>query len=154
MNDITTFNILKEVEGFESKPYPDPLTNAEPYTFGYGFTYLTREEADAVLKIRMYSILNQLKDKYEWFENISELRQMVVINMVYQIGFNGFSNFKNTIKYIANKDFDNASIEMLDSNWQRQMHDLDMINGVDGENRAEWLAWIMKHNVYRKRESK
>ena len=36
------------------------------------------------------------------------------------MGVSGFSKFKKTIKYLADKNYDKASKEMLDSRWARQ----------------------------------
>ena len=40
--------------------------------------------------------------------------------MCYQLGVTGFSKFKKTIAYLQNKEWRNASIEMLDSRWAKQ----------------------------------
>ena len=46
--------------------------------------------------------------------------QDVVMEMCYQLGVTGFSKFVKTITYLKDKDFKNASIEMLDSKWAKQ----------------------------------
>jgi len=107
-------------EGFESKPYADPLTNAEPFTFGYGFTYITKDEASIVLMMRLNSIEEALEDKYNWFKHLTDIRKTIIISMVYQLGFNGFGKFKKMIKYIENDNFEMASIEGRDSLWYKQ----------------------------------
>ena len=49
--------LLKHFEGFRDQAYPDPATNSDPWTIGYGFTkdvkpgdYMTQEEAEARLR--------------------------------------------------------------------------------------------------------
>ena len=42
------------------------------------------------------------------------------MNMAYQLGPTSFSKFKRTIKLFKNKDYEGASIEMLDSKWARE----------------------------------
>jgi lysozyme len=150
-DNLTTLKMIEELEGFERRPYPDPLSGGEPYTFGYGFTYITKEEAEEVLKIRIRDITNGLWSKYRWFRNLSDVRQTVIVNMVYQIGFAGFDKFKKTIEYIKNKEYEEAGIEMLDSSWARQMHELDIKDGVDIENRAEYLSRLFIEDQYDKR---
>ena len=44
----------------------------------------------------------------------------VVVEMCYQLGVYGFSRFKKTIAYIQNKQWEEASVEMLDSRWAEQ----------------------------------
>ena len=40
--------------------------------------------------------------------------------MCYQLGVTGVSKFKKTIAYLQNKQWEEASVEMLDSLWARQ----------------------------------
>lgn len=117
---MTSMKLIMKEEGFESKAYPDPLTGAEPFTFGYGFTYLTEEEAEAVLRIRVANITDELFDRYKWFRYLTEVRKSVIVSMVYQLGFNGFRKFKRMIKYIQEANFEMASIEGRDSLWYKQ----------------------------------
>ena len=40
--------------------------------------------------------------------------------MCYQLGVNGFSKFKKTIYLLETEQYEEASIEMLDSLWAKQ----------------------------------
>ena len=44
----------------------------------------------------------------------------VVTEMVFQLGYNGTSKFKKTLKHINNGEYTLASKEMLNSNWANQ----------------------------------
>ena len=57
----------------------------------------------------------------------------IVTEMIYQMGYNGVSKFKNTLKLIKDGRYQDASIEMLDSKWAQQT-----------EGRAIDLSKIMK----------
>jgi len=57
----------------------------------------------------------------------------IVTEMIYQMGYNGVSKFTNTLKLIKDGRYQDASIEMLDSNWAKQT-----------EGRAIDLSNIMK----------
>lgn len=57
----------------------------------------------------------------------------IVTEMIYQMGYNGVSKFTNTLKLIKDGRYQDASIEMLDSNWAKQT-----------EGRAVDLSNIMK----------
>lgn len=170
--NFTTVQMIMNLEGFEKKPYIDPLVKLNhielgiskdematiekhfsklKVTIGAGFTYLNEESTKAVLGVLVKDIFNGLNSKYVWFKKISLLRQAVVINMVYQMGFEGFDNFKNTRAYIQAGEFEKAAIEMLDSKWARQLHSLDMIDGDDEEDRAEYLADLFRTDQYRER---
>ena len=51
---------------------------------------------------------------------INNTAKEVIINMVYQIGENGVSKFKNMFKALDNEDYGEASFQMLDSLWAKQ----------------------------------
>lgn len=114
---MTTFDFIKEEEGFREKPYLDTL--GVP-TFGIGFTYITEEEADWILAKRLAEIETELRVKYRWYDNLNATRQDVMISMVYQLGFGGIAKFKKFIAAMERKDYDTAAVEMLDSLWARQ----------------------------------
>lgn len=114
---MTTFEFIKEEEGFREKPYLDTL--GVP-TFGIGFTYITEEEADWILAKRLSEIETELRAKYRWYDNLNATRQDVLISMVYQLGFGGIAKFKKFIAAMERKDYDTAAVEMLDSLWARQ----------------------------------
>jgi lysozyme len=40
--------------------------------------------------------------------------------MAYQLGVNGLLGFKKTLRYMSQKDWEKASVEMLDSRWAKQ----------------------------------
>ncbi len=114
---MTTFNLIAKEEGFEGELYFDSLGIS---TFGYGFTYITKDEADEILQGRIYKLTKELTDKYDWFNKLSDLRMSVIISMNFQLGVNGFSKFKKCIKAIKDEEWDKACDEMKDSRAYRQ----------------------------------
>ena len=111
---------IKKHEGFSSVPYK---CTADKLTIGYGqrikYLRVTKEQAEEWLKEELSNLRYILADKYEWFLPAPQEVQDIVTNMAYQLGPSAFGKFKMTIKHIANKDYDMASIEMLDSKWAR-----------------------------------
>ena len=61
-----------------------------------------------------------ISNKFEWFETSHYIVRDVVINMCYQLGLTGFSKFKQTIYYLETEQYEEASLEMLDSLWAKQ----------------------------------
>lgn len=57
---------------------------------------------------------------FDWYYTLSGVRQAVIVEMVFQLGFYGVSKFKNMILAIIDKDFNKAADEMKDSKWYRQ----------------------------------
>ena len=114
-------NDIKKHEGFRNQVYKDTLGID---TIGYGFAIkdlvMDQDIAEKILKRKVENLIKRIKQKFSWYSNIPEEAQDVVANMCYQLGVGGFSKFKKTIKYISEKKWDDASIEMLDSLWARQ----------------------------------
>ena len=78
-------------------------------------------------------------DKYENIRAAmavcNEPRQAILISMAYQMGAEGLSGFKNTLKAIASQNWHAAQSGMLASKWQRdtpnraQRHAIQMLSG-------------------------
>ena len=111
---------IKRHEGFSSCVYK---CTAGYDTIGYGtrvkYLKVTKEQAEEWLKEELENLKYILADKYEWFLPAPQEVRDIVINMSYQLGVSGFSKFKKTIQLLKNKDYEGASIEMLDSKWAR-----------------------------------
>ena len=126
---------IKKHEGFSSVVYK---CTAGYDTVGYGtrvkYLKVTKEQAEEWLKEELENLKYILADKYEWFLPAPQKVRNVVINMSYQLGVSGFSKFKKTIQLLKDKDYEGASIEMLDSKWAR----------TDTPNRAEELSKILR----------
>lgn len=80
---------------------------------------------------------NKLSLELPFYDSLDDVRQEVLINMCFQLGFTGFSKFKKTLKYINDFDFEKASKEMLNSLWAKQT-----------PNRANELAQILRKGEY------
>ena len=112
---------LKKHEGFKSTVYEC----SEGYdTIGYGFAvkdlYLSKEVCDIILIEKIAELKFKATKKFEWFEHSPETVQDIVLNMCYQLGLSGFSKFKKTIYYLETEQYEEASMEMLDSLWAKQ----------------------------------
>ena len=117
-------NILKSIkkhEGFRSKVYKC----TEGYdTIGYGFAIkdlvLDENVAELILMKKIQKLLERILVVFPWFEESSNEIKFVVTNMCYQLGITGFSKFKKTIYYLETEQYEEASIEMLNSLWAKQ----------------------------------
>jgi len=112
---------IKEHEGFRSRVYQ--CTEGHD-TIGFGFKVadleLDLDLAEEILVRKLEHLIRRVKNRFSWVNEAPYEIQDVVYNMCYQMGISGFSKFKKTIKYLADKDYENASREMLDSLWSRQ----------------------------------
>jgi len=94
------------------------------WTVGFGRNIqergLSPEEAEFLLD---NDIIDAIKEchSFDWFNNLDDVRQTVVVDMVYNMGLPRFSGFKKTIKLISDHRFEEAASEMMDSKWARQV---------------------------------
>lgn len=133
MNDL--ISRIAHHEGFRPKPYPDPLTGAEPWTFGHGLTYITEEESLMILHLRTPRIHDEISKKKPFFAHLPLEVQFVIIEMAFQMGVTGTLNFTQTWRHLEAKNYPQAAEEMLDSVWaKKQTHA-----------RAQTLATIMRN---------
>lgn len=134
--------IIKVEESFRSHPYY--CTSGLP-TIGYGEVVgkkneplpnitRTKQEAELFVVNKVREIEYQLMSRFpvEW-NLCSAQRQAVLISMTYQLGFQGVSQFTKMWAAIKNRNFELASIEMLNSKWNKQT-----------PNRAKRHAEVMK----------
>ena len=117
----TLIEDIKMEEGYRSSVYLDTL---EKPTIGYGFLIdsleLQEDICQLILMRKLEKLIKTIKFNFKWFDDMPEKIQDVVINICYQLGVSGFSKFKKTIQFMKNKQWDKASVEMLDSKWARE----------------------------------
>ena len=114
-------NKIKEHEGYRASVYQ--CTEGFD-TIGYGFAIKDLKLSEDVCNIILTDKLNKLQldisNKFEWFDDSPVLVKDVVTNMCYQLGLTGFSKFKKTIYYLETEQYEEASLECLDSLWAKQ----------------------------------
>lgn len=131
---------LKRHEGFREKPYK---CTGDKLTIGYGWNLddvgISEALAEFVLQQQVSYIQLDCLREFEWYRDkeLKPARRDVVTNMCFNLGLAGFKKFKKAIKAIEEKNYEEASKEMLDSRWARQVG-----------NRAEELAEQMKTGEY------
>ncbi|MGP9834226.1 glycoside hydrolase family protein [Marinobacter sp. NSM] len=124
---------LERHEGLRLKPYRDTVGKL---TIGHGRNLedvgISREEADFMLDNDIDQVEQYLNTVDEYNE-LDEVRQTVLANMAFNLGFYGLMAFRKTWAAISRKDYPEAARQMLDSRWARQVG-----------NRAQELAEIMR----------
>ena len=118
---ILTKQLIKD-EGIELFPY---MCSEKKLTIGVGRNLESNgiSEAEAMLLIEndIDRCVIQLKSKLPYYFILPENVKIVLLNMCFNMGVNGLLKFKKTLKYIENKEYKEASIEMLDSKWAKQV---------------------------------
>ena len=90
---------IKESEGFRSKVYQ--CTEGFD-TIGYGFAIKDLELSEDISTIILTGWVEKkhkfLKTKMGWYNDMPTEIQGVILEMVYQIGYTGFTKFRKAIK--------------------------------------------------------
>jgi lysozyme len=123
---------IKKHEGFSKHPYRD---TEGVLTIGYGRNLekgISQEAADFLFAEDMTHVLVDCF-RFSWYADLDTVRQAVIENMVFNLGFGRFSQFKKMIAAIIAEDWNKASKEMMNSKWAKQV-------GY----RAEELAFMMR----------
>jgi lysozyme len=108
-------------EGTELKPY---RCTAAKLSIGHGRNLedmgITEEEA-------LYLLQNDIKrcrmeaSKFPWFKTLDDVRQDVIVNMIFNLGIKRFTGFTKTIDALQKNNFELAAKEMLKSQWSKQV---------------------------------
>ena len=118
---MNLLNQIKQHEGFKPRVYKC----TEGYdTIGYGFAIkdlvIDEDIADLILMRKLDTLQQRIASVFGWFFNSPQEIKDVVTNMCYQLGVSGFSKFKKTIYYLETEQYEEASVEMLNSLWAKQ----------------------------------
>ena len=109
-------------EGIRLKTY---RCTAGKLTIGVGRNLddvgITRDEALHLLDNDIARVRGEVRKTFPWFDGLTETRQGVVINMVFNLGLRRFSQFFQTIKAISEGDYRKAAAQMRASLWARQV---------------------------------
>ena len=142
MNMDRLLESVKKHEGYRNKVYLDTLGKR---TVGVGHLCVEEfweddKEYDEkfLMTILEHDLQTAIKGAKELMEehdcaDIDEQAEEILIEMVFQLGKNGVSKFRNMWKALAEKNYIGASYEMLDSRWSKQT-----------PNRAKAMAKTMK----------
>ena len=118
---MSLIDSIKQHEGYVGIVYKDSLGID---TIGYGFAIkdleLDRDICDIILERKLKELETRVNLKFKWFMYMPQEIKDVVMEMCYQLGVGGVSKFKKTIAYLQNKQWEEASVEMLDSLWAKQ----------------------------------
>lgn len=106
---------IKVSEGFRERPYQ---CSEGVWTFGHGLTYITEEESEIIVRMRLYELEERLKHR---LAGLSPQRKIVLIDMAFNLGVAGLMKFKKMLAAVDRQDWETAANEMLDSKWAKQV---------------------------------
>lgn len=130
-------------EGIRYKAYLDTVG---VWTIGVGHTGPDVYPGLVIDKAQAMELLDQdIEEAVEdaeivcegFWESLSGPRKGVIVNMAFNLGRKGLAGFKNTLRYIANGQYELAASNMLKSKWASQVG-----------KRAQRLSYRMANNKY------
>lgn len=135
--DIDILKRMLELdEGNKDQLYTDSVGKL---TIGIGHNIedkgLRQDEISLIFSNDISESIDEVSD-HEWFNDLDEIRQSVIVNMVFNMGMPTVLEFTNMITALKIHDYEVAAEEMLDSKWARQV----------GE-RAKRLAYMMESGI-------
>lgn len=146
MNNIEQLRLeLEYDEGCEYKIYLDHLGLP---TFGIGHlvteddpehgqpvgTEVSEERVQEVFESDVQVTLDECQRLYSDFDDLPEEVQLIIANMMFNMGRPRLSGFKKFNACVGDRDWEGAADEMIDSRWYRQV-----------TNRAERLVQRMRN---------
>lgn len=103
-------------EGCRLKPYVDTTGHI---TIGYGYNLtdrgITQQQADDWLDDDLVGVTNELLTRYPWFHTLSPARQAACIDLMFNVGPEGFAKFRHFIAAMVAGDLDTAANEVVNS---------------------------------------
>lgn len=81
---------------------------------------LSSDEIDLMLRNDVNACIASLSFYY-FFDALSTARKYALINMMFNLGYPRFKQFKNMIAALYDRDYDKAADELLDSDAARQL---------------------------------
>jgi len=110
---------LKRHEGFRGDPYKD---SEGSWTIGYGYLLpLTKSHARLLLDKKIKEAEQECRRRFPFFDSLNSLRQEVLVNMAFNLGWPRLKRFVKMIAALEVEDYELAAAEMLDSRWHRQV---------------------------------
>lgn len=115
-------DLLIRHEGIRFKPYK--CTQGK-LTIGVGRNLddagLSAKEIEFLLDNDVARVSMQAVSNFDWYKGLDQVRQDVVLSMIFNLGLDGFKNFAKMIAAIVAGNFQQAAYEMLSSKWAEQV---------------------------------
>ena len=115
-------NSVAQHEGFRAKAYTDSVGKL---SIGYGRNIedvgISKKEAAFLLQNDLDAAEASCRSAFEWFDNLTPARQIVLIEMAFNLGFRKLLGFGQTIKACREGRYADAANQMLRSKWAEQV---------------------------------
>jgi len=82
---------------------------------------ISHEEAIVLLDHDIAAALGGVTAAFPWFADLDGIRQIVLVDMAFNLGIGGLKKFTQTLAAVEAGDFSAASDRMLNSRWAKQV---------------------------------
>jgi lysozyme len=82
---------------------------------------ISERAIDVIFEDDLNSVLNDLTKNLPWWRNLSEDRQLVLVDMCFNLGIGKLLGFKNTLKAVEEGRYEDAAVGMGQSLWATQV---------------------------------
>ena len=132
---MNLYKLREELERDEGVKYEVYLDHLGYPTFGIGHLITdddpergasvgTKVDSDRVqeaFEADVESVLSDCERLYVQFEHLPEEVQLIIANMMFNMGYTRLSKFKGMKRGVDARDWETAADEMVDSRWYKQV---------------------------------
>jgi lysozyme len=112
---------IKTCEGYHSHPKPNLLGKV---TIGFGRDInsngISQEESEWLFDNDFERCEKEI-ESFSWYDDQPQNVQDALMNMCFSLGIRGLLSFVKMIDALNKKDYTKAAIEVLDSQWAKQV---------------------------------
>ncbi len=132
------FHRIKEHEGYRKKLYVDSVGKQ---SIGIGRNLTDRGlRDDEILLLYNNDMSESIREmrQFEWWNQLDRVRKEVILELHFNIGLTRLLKFRQTIAALEKKDYEGASMHLLNSLWAKQV----------GPNRSNDMANRLRTGAY------
>jgi len=98
----------------------NPLTEKELEFIGHDCRErpITKVQAEVLLKTEVEKMHSEVLKALPWAKTLDDTRLSALVNLAFNMGVAGLLKFKKTLGYLEGHEYDNASKEVLNSQWK------------------------------------
>ena len=132
---MNTYKLREELERDEGIKYEVYLDHLGYPTFGIGHlitnddpecgasvgTEVSEDRVQEAFETDVETVVSDCERLYVQFEHLPEEVQLIIANMMFNMGYTRLSKFKGMKRGVDARDWETAADEMVDSKWYEQV---------------------------------
>ena len=132
---MNTYKLREELERDEGIKYEVYLDHLGYPTFGIGHlitdddpecgaevgTEVSDDRVQEAFETDVETVVSDCERLYVQFEHLPEEVQLIIANMMFNMGYTRLSKFKGMKRGVDARDWETAADEMVDSRWYKQV---------------------------------